>query len=126
MSFHVLAVTKDSSWHTTPEAFSAAMRQAWPDAELRVLDDRPSHCLAWSVKIGGYYLDGSMDQDHRTLVIYGGVTEYASFACWYRTRVPPDETLYLYSDDFDFLYEVKPETTPTDIIFARTGQPTWG
>lgn len=47
MSFHMLAVTRDSAWRTTPEAFSAALRQAWPDAEVRALHDRSLHCLAW-------------------------------------------------------------------------------
>lgn len=63
--------------------------------------------------------------DPHTLMIYGGVTQYATFACWYRTLLPATEHLFLYSDDFDFFFEVEPETTPTDIILARTGQPTW-
>jgi hypothetical protein len=101
-----------TTWTLSPEDFTTALHERWPDAEVReVPDSDPTYALDFTAGD----VDGSFGRDGQSLGLNGDVHEAAVVAAWFRGIVPAEQPLLLYDPALNGQVALEPGGAPEQI-----------
>lgn len=114
MTYFIGAPT-EPKWRMTPEDFIAKLLGPWPEARVRKRScvDRISH--DWKVQMPGGEFEGSFDREHSGVAMNGAFKDCVNFALWFRSLVPPEQSLVFCDDGLNVEFPVTVDTTAAEI-----------
>ncbi len=103
-----------SDWVEEPAAFAAALRERWPDAEVREAPGDSTMGLYFEA--GG--ASGGLDRGGQAVNVDGEPEVAARVAAWWRQRVPDAVTLVFYDEAFAADVPVEPGADAGALVSA--------
>ena len=99
-------------WGFEPQELAAALRERWPEAEVReVPQDDPTYAIDFTVDEGGR-VDGALGRDGQTLGLTGDLEPAMAVAAWFRSQVPDEQSLLFYDPAFNGQVPLTPGMDP--------------
>ena len=117
MNFFIIA-TRDG---VIPAAdFIQKLVSRWPDAEVTWVPDptRPHQVEFFISRLSHSWLDGSLNRRNSCIVFAADLPDYAEFALWCRSIIPPQEPLTFCDEGMRGNINLTPATTTEDIFRA--------
>jgi hypothetical protein len=101
-----------TEWSLAPEDFSAALRERWPDADVReVPESDPTYALDFTAGD----TEGSFGRDGQMLGLNGDLDAAAGVAAWFRGIVPAEQPLLFYDPALNGQVALPPGSAPERI-----------
>lgn len=106
------------NWIMPAAEFVSHLLRRWPSARVRAAynsDLSPE----WEMEMPGGVFMGNFYPPLSGVAFSGGTFEdLATFAAWFRSLVPSEQTLLFYQEGFNWDMELKPNTTAQEIVAA--------
>jgi hypothetical protein len=120
--FWVLSPPGPTDWRVELAELRSALRESWPDFALGGPEPgSKTRVLTWLFQGEDAWLDGSQDMTGQSQYLTGTPEMVATYAAWWRGRVPPTQPLLLYDEGFSHVIELTPAITAA-LIRAQMGE----
>jgi hypothetical protein len=96
-----------------------SLHQTWKEIEIKEVSIG-TYLLEWEVMVRGSFVHGGLQSDSQTVSIEtSDVTVVAEFAVWYRSLIPQEHDLFLYTGPtWQHPIELFPDTSIEQIVEA--------
>ena len=109
-------LTMLSDWRFSTEDFKHRLLARWPAAVLKEEADTSSiDSLEFELPMPHRTLEGSLRRKGTGIAFDGDIRDYAEFALWVRSFVPPAERLFFCDEGMSGSLDLELDTTPSDI-----------
>lgn len=116
MSYFISPPEK-TDWRIGTDVLAKGLLTQWPDAQVEIITNPQSlHAIAWTLQIGEWRLDGTLTKDGNVVHLDGDVRACATFALWFRTKVPTEQDLLFYDEGYSADVPLQVETTKDDLV----------
>jgi hypothetical protein len=113
---YLVTPPEETSWRLDPADFERALRERWPEAEVRENPEAdPTYALDFSVTVEQGGVDGGFARDGQMLGLQHDVWACAAVATWFRELVPPEQPLLFYDPALNGQAELAPGLSPADL-----------
>jgi hypothetical protein len=113
---YLVSPTEPTPWRMEPADFARALRERWPDAEVRESARSDGmYALDFTVMVEGDRVDGAFARDGQVLGLLHDVVSCAAVATWFRDLVPPEQPLLFYDPALNGQTAVTPGLAPAEL-----------
>jgi hypothetical protein len=115
---YLVSPPDETEWNIDAGDFVRRLRERWPDAEVRSVEDpqRPYGVDFVIPDVGGERVDGSLDRAGQTLSLDAGPRPSAEVAAWFRSLAPPEQPLVFYDQSMTNVADLEPGADPGSIV----------
>jgi hypothetical protein len=115
MAGYIISPKDTTDWHEDPDEFAAAVRERWPDADVKLTPESEAIAVdAWLPDNFELMLLASRS----AVGTEGDVAGSAEVAAWWRRRVPAEIELLFYDDLYNADVPVEPGAHPEALAEA--------
>ena len=114
---YFISPSEKTDWRISRDAFAKELLMQWPEAHIEMITNFQSlHALAWTLQIGEWRLDGTLTKDANVVHLDGDIRACATFALWFRSRVPTEQDLLFYDEGYSADVPLLLETTKAELV----------
>jgi hypothetical protein len=113
----LISPPSETDWRMTADDFERRLRERWPDADVRRIDDdERTYVLQFTLPGDGPPVVGGLEREGWTVFVEGDSAQAAEVARWFREQVPDEQPLLFYDQEYSGQVELTPDTTVEELV----------